>query len=861
MNTILHSIAFNRERFPYYEIEADPQRNTVVFKAGEDKHSIEELVAQILQKARDFAEDAAGQSINECVIVVPGYFGQAERVALLTAGNIANIKILELINDHMAVALNYAIFQQKDFNETAQYFAFYDMGSYKTSATVVSYQLVKDKVTRETNPVIQVLGVGYDRTLGGLEMQLRLRDYLAKEFNNLKKTPTDVFSSPRALAKLLKEAGRLKTVLSANQEHFAQIEGLLDEKDFKLPVTRETFEGLCGDLFERVPAPLERALAASGLTLDVMNQVVLFGGGVRVPKVQEVLKAYTKTDLAKNINMDEAAAMGAVYKAADLATGFKVRKFVTRDAVVLPIQVTFEREGSSGSTKLVKRNLFTAMNSYPQKKVITFNKNMEDFKFNVTYAELDHLPEHEVKNIGNLTLFEIALNDVAKIYEANSGENIESKGIKSHFILDDSGIFQISSIELVIEKTITEAEEESSFAKLGNTITKLFSGNEEEKKDDAAKEDKKDETKETEGEKEQSKEDESAKEGKTGNETATNTTTTFEEPAAVNKTEADNKPKVVTEKIPIPNKLNVVYTVPLVGEQFEASRKKVEALYEAERQALRRDTALNALESYVIDVQQKLDEEEYSSCATPDEIENIRKACSEVSDWLYEDGSDADAETYEKKLIELKEKTNDMFARHWEHRERPEALKALGKMLEDANGFLKSAKNLTAEANPDRDIFTPVEIDVLEKAIKETEEWHTTEKAAQNKLKNHEPVRLTVNELTNKMKLLDREVKYLVNKMKLWKPKTPKKEKKAKVDNQTAEEKSEGEKIETEKTEGEKADTEGEKSTTPTLDGPTIDVPPANDEEQPTATTTEKEKIAPTEPSDKDKDGKAHSEL
>lgn len=797
-------------------------------------------MAQILQKARDFAEDSAGQSITECVIVVPGYFGQAERTALLTAANLANIKILQLINDHMAVALNYGIFQRKDFNETAQYFAFYDMGGYKTSASVVSYQLVKDKVTREVNPVVQVLGVGYDRTLGGLEMQLRLRDYLAKEFNNLKKTKTDVFSNSRALAKLFKEAGRVKNVLSANQDHFAQIEGLLDEKDFKHQVTRETFEDLCKDLFLRVPGPLERALAASGLTLDVINQVVLFGGGVRVPKVQEVLKAYTKRDLAKNINMDEAATMGAVYKAADLATGFKVKKFVLRDAVILPIQVQFEREGNSGNTKIVRRNLFTAMNTYPQKKVITFNKNTEDFAFNVTYAELDHLPKDEINNIGNLTLFEVGLKDVAKIYEANSGENIEPKGIKSHFILDDSGIFQISGIELVVEKTVTDAEEEGSFAKLGNTITKLFSGSDEPKKDDAQKDD--------EAEKEPPKEEETTKDFKSENETATNTTAPVEEAAQANKTEIDNKPKIVTEKHAIPNKLNVVYTVPLVGERFEESRKKIETLYELERQALRRDTALNALESYVIDVQQKLDEKEYSDCVTPEQADEIRVACSGVSDWLYEDGADADAETYENKLKELQEKTNDMFARHWEHRERPDGLKALGKLIEDANGFLTSAKNLTKEVNPDKDVFTPVEIDVLENTIKETEIWLSTEEEAQKQLKKYEPVRLTVSELTNKMKLLDREVKYLLNKLKLWKPKiTPKKEKKA-SNNQTAE-------AETEKIEGEIGKDAASEAT---LEQP---ISSGDGETTTTAKTTE-ETISPSETSDKEKkEGESHSEL
>lgn len=710
----------------------------------------------------------------ECVLVVPGYFGQAERTALLTAANLANIKVLQLVNDYSAVALNYGIFQRSEFNETAKYFVFYDMGAYKTTASVVSYQLVKDKATRETNPVIQVLGVGYDRSLGGLEKQLRLRDYLAKEFNKLKKTKTDVFDNPRALAKLFKEAGRVKQVLSANADHFAQIEGLLEEIDFKHQVTRQTFESLCSDLFDRVTKPLDDALKASGLTLDEINQVTLFGGGTRVPKVQEVLKAYIGRELGKNINMDEAAAMGAVYKAADLATGFKVKKYVTKDAVIFPILVTFEREGSSGNTKIVKRSLFPPMSSYPQKKVITFNKNTDDFEFDVVHGDLDHLDASEVTNIGSTQLLKIKLKDVAQTIEANSGENAESKGIKAHFTLDDSGLFAMSGAELVVEKTVIESEEDSPLSKLGNTISKLFSSGDEETKP---------ETENKEADDSNTKEPEQPEQTIEGEYTAKNGTTEGTPvpesgPLAVNGTVTEEKPKLVTVKTPIPNEVKILYTIHLDGDRFEESRKKVEHLNEVERQTLRRETALNALESYVIEAQQKLDEDEYASCATPEEIEDVRKSCSEVSEWLYEDGENADAETYEKRLQELQEKANAIYARHWEHNERPDTLKTLAKQIEGAKGFLKAAKNMTRETNPDKDVFTTVEVETLEKAIDETVAWSKTEQTEQNKLQKYDTVRLTVKSITDRMSTLDREVKYLMGKLKFWQPKVvPKKEK------------------------------------------------------------------------------------
>lgn len=754
-----------RKRFPYYDIVEDPVRKTVVFRNGDELYSIEELIAQILSSAKDYAEDSTGQVITECVLVVPGFFGQAERQALISAARLANLKVLQLINDYTAVALNYGIFRRKEFNETAHYFVFYDMGAYKTSASVISYQLVKDKATKEVLPVVQVIGVGFDRTLGGLEMQVRLRDYLGKEFNKMGKTKTDVFTNPRAMAKLFKEAGRLKNVLSANTEHYAQIEGLLDEQDFRLLVTREQFEELCKDLFTRVTAPLDRALAASGLSIDLITQVVLFGGNTRVPKVQDILKAHIGQELGRNLNADEAACMGAVYRAADLATGFKVKKFVVKDAVLYPIQVVFAREGESGATRFVRRTLFGAMNGYPQKKVITFNKHTDDFEFSVDYAELESvLSKEEIGYLGSLNLTKVSLTQVAKKLNANKAENIESKGIKAHFALDDSGLFSLANVELVLEKTVKE-DDESTLQKLGNTISKLFSGDSDDEKVTTTEE-----TSQEEGSKDGEQTDEKkSEEDKSANGTkAENATLAEDNESAKNKTE---KPKIVTIKEQIPHKVEVVYVQALDGDDFEGSVKKIKVIDDADQAKKRRETALNALETFVIDAQVKLDEEEYASCATQEEADTIRKTCSEVSEWLYEDGTDADAETYENKLEELRSVANKVYSRHWEHKERPEALNALAQMISGAEGFLEKAKNFTKEGNPEKDVFTQVEIDTLTRVITETAEWMDMEQGEQNKLARNEQVRLSVKDLTDKMALLDREVKYLVNKLKLWRPK------------------------------------------------------------------------------------------
>lgn len=205
--------------------------------------------------------------------------------------------------------------------------------------------------------------------------------------------------------------------------------------------------------------------------------------------------------------------------------------------------------------------------------------------------------------------------------------------------------------------------------------------------------------------------------------------------------------------------------------QFTVSSQKLQKLNNVERELNRRASALNNLESFVIDIQNKLYEDEYSEASTQEEIEKIKTACSEISEWLYEDGSEADADTYEKKLDELHTLTRDLFGRVWEHKERPEALKALHQMLNHSSHFLMTAKNLTKTTNTEKDVFTDVEVETLEKLITETTEWRDKIVKEQDKTPKNEPVKLSVKMLMDKMAGLDREVKYLVNKIKMWRPK------------------------------------------------------------------------------------------
>ena len=317
----------------------------------------------IFEYAKELATDYSEQPIDTSVITVPPFFTQAERKAVLKAAEIANLKVLQLINTNIAAGLNYGVFRRKDFNATGTTFMFFDMGSTGTVATVATYQTFKSDDDGEANPRLTVRGVGFDRTLGGNAFSMRLAKHFGHVFHE--KTKKEAMKNPKALLKLYKEADRIKTVLSANADHMAQIENLMDDVDFKAKVTRDEFEKMSADLFERVKKPIEEALRAAEVSADELSSVILVGGSTRIPKVQEeIMKATSKQELGKNLNTDEAPALGAVYQAAYQSKGYKVKKFVIKDINLYPLVVSCQKINQHHQHRLLKFILSLSLSLY-----------------------------------------------------------------------------------------------------------------------------------------------------------------------------------------------------------------------------------------------------------------------------------------------------------------------------------------------------------------------------------------------------------------------------------------------------------------------------------------------------------------
>uniref|UniRef100_A0A8C6P222 Hypoxia up-regulated protein 1 n=1 Tax=Nothobranchius furzeri TaxID=105023 RepID=A0A8C6P222_NOTFU len=761
-------VALYQKRFPEHQLHEDPVRGTVYFKSSEDvQYTPEELLGMVLNYSRGLAQDFAEQPIKDAVITVPAFFNQAQRRAVLHAAQMAGLKVLQLINDNTAVALNYGVFRRKDIDGTAKSVMFYDMGSSSTTATIVTYQTVKTKESG-SQPQLQIRGVGFDLGLGGFEMDLRVRDHLAQIFNQQKKSPKDVKENHRAMAKLLKEAQRLKTVLSANMEFTAQVEGLMDDIDFKAKVTRAEFENLCADLFERVPGPVQDALTVAEMKLEEIEQIILVGGSTRVPKVQEVLlKAVGREELGKNINADEAAAMGAVYQAAALSKAFKVKPFLVRDAAIFPIQVEFSREMEEEEEgiktfKHNKRILFQRMAPYPQRKVITFNRYNDDFEFNINYGDLSFLSEADLRVFGSLNLTTVRLSGVGDSFQKHT--DAESKGIKAHFNMDESGVLLLDRVSY-------------THTQLGNTISTLFGGGPSEPAPNVT------DPVQVAAPPEAGTKAEAPVRSPRCNQTCVCLQELFltqinvfllvkEEKEEEKAGNTETEKKIKTQK---KMKISEDVTVELVvndlpdptADDLIASKKKLQDLTDRDLAKHEREKMLNSLEAFIFETQDKLHQEEYQQVVTEEGREHISVKLREASEWMDEDGYAATTKQLKDKLSQLRNLCKDMFFRVEERRKWPERLAALNTLLNTSAFFLRSARLIPEEDQ----IFTEVELNMLEKVINETSVWKNETVLEQEKRSPSERPVLLSKDIEAKLALLDREVNYLLNKAKFAKPK------------------------------------------------------------------------------------------
>lgn len=303
------------------------ERKSVSFNISSTLWPVEEAVGMLLADVRDRATNLLqdkfrdSAEVRAAALTAPGHFKTPQRQALRDSATLAGLDVISLVDDGVAVAVNFAS-NNKQLTPEKQYFVVYDMGAMGTTSTLVSL-----RQTVENGTVVEVEGYGGDPTLGGHALTALLREMLFGK----SKLPREA-RTPRVLSRLWTEAERAKMVLSANNDVHVFIESLWEERDVNVKISRTEFERNAAPQKADVLEPLRDSLTAFDGSQPSIEAILLHGGATRTPFVQEELQK-AKIRLAKNVNADEAATLGATLHGVGLSGIFKMKPMVVLDRV------------------------------------------------------------------------------------------------------------------------------------------------------------------------------------------------------------------------------------------------------------------------------------------------------------------------------------------------------------------------------------------------------------------------------------------------------------------------------------------------------------------------------------------------
>ena len=398
-----------------YSIVANDNGDAWVEVNGE-KMSPPQISAQVLKKMKKTAEDYLGEEVKEAVVTVPAYFNDSQRQATKDAGKIAGLEVKRIINEPTAAALAYGM-DKKSGDSTI---AVYDLGGGTFDISIIEIAETDGEHTFE------VLSTNGDTFLGGEDFDLRLIDYLADEFK--KESGMDLHSDPLALQRLKEAAEKAKIELSSSQQTEVNLPYITADasgpKHLVQKLTRAKFESLVEGLVENTLGPVKIALKDAGLDASSIDDVILVGGQTRMPMVQQKVADFFGKEARKDVNPDEAVAMGAAIQAAVLSGD--VNDVLLLD--VTPLTLGIETLGGVASP-LIEKNT-----TIPTKKSQVFS-TADDNQTAVTI----HVVQGERKQAGeNKSLGRFDLSDIPP---APRG----MPQIEVSFDLDANGILNVSA--------------------------------------------------------------------------------------------------------------------------------------------------------------------------------------------------------------------------------------------------------------------------------------------------------------------------------------------------------------------------------------------------------------------------------
>ncbi|KAG0670296.1 lumenal Hsp70 protein [Maudiozyma exigua] len=392
----------------------ETSRKTVAVKIGKIQYPIEELVGmnliEIATRANNHIKENDKRSkdfVEKVAISIPAFWDQYQRAALMDAGMfVEDLTGLTLINDGLAIGINFAI-KKNDFElDQPHHYVIYDMGSGSIKASLVT---ITQHAEKDVPIKIELQGYGFNSTLGGSSLTTHVSSLIKQKFleNNPSVTEEQLEKDPKALAKIIQAAEKAKLVLSANGESSVSIESLTQDIDFKASITREEFENIMEEDIDGITGPLLRAIENQfeidgndeKITLNDITGIILSGGSTRVPFVQKTLGDIVGNEkLLKIVNADESVVNGLSLRGTQLFQLFKTRPFSVSDRSVFNFTLHPHNKDQADI------DIFKVGSPYPSKRGMLFpiKDASKDSQYSV-YENDKVIKTINIKGIDNFT--------------------------------------------------------------------------------------------------------------------------------------------------------------------------------------------------------------------------------------------------------------------------------------------------------------------------------------------------------------------------------------------------------------------------------------------------------------------------